>query len=483
MLVWFVCIVIGALFFHYYWKNRRLYKLASKIPGPKGYPIIGNAFMFISFKEIAQNLNKILIQYGSPMLVWIFNVPVVAITEPKHAQVVLNSALEKDSRYSFARELFGDGLLTAPVNVWKYHRKIINPAFNQKILDTFMHIFVNQSIVLIDQLSKEVDGGVFNVHRYISRCSLDIICETAMGVTVDAQTKPSKLLHEIRRAAQVLVERALRVWLHPQIIFNHTERGQKFKEAIDYVHDFTGNLVRQRREEFFSKKDAVFEDDSKKPFLEHLLGLSDQMTFLELRHEVDLFITAGSDTITTTTGYVLVCMGMYPDIQEEVAKELDEVFGKTNRPITKDDLSKLIYMEKVVKETMRIYPPVPVIARSITEDVDLDGIILPSGVSAAICIIGIHRDPETWPDPLKFDPTRFDAEEVAKRHPYSFIPFSAGPRNCIGIKFAMMSMKVLLSTILRSYKVHTNIKPEDIKLSVEIVSKMIGGANIFITKR
>ncbi|KAF5301292.1 hypothetical protein FQA39_LY19100 [Lamprigera yunnana] len=91
---------------------------------------------------------------------------------------------------------------------------------------------------------------------------------------------------------------------------------------------------------------------------------------------------------------------------EEVAKELDEVFGKTNRPITKDDLSKLIYMEKVVKETMRIYPPVPVIARSITEDVDLDGIILPSGVSAAICIIGIHRDPETWPDPLKFDPTR-----------------------------------------------------------------------------
>ncbi|KAF2904726.1 hypothetical protein ILUMI_01441 [Ignelater luminosus] len=132
---------------------------------------------------------------------------------------------------------------------------------------------------------------------------------------------------------------------------------------------------------------------------------------------------------------------------------------------------------------MRIYPPAPIIGRSVTEDVDLGDFILPAGISLAIGIIGTHRDPEIWPNPMMFDPDRFLPKEVAKRHPCSYIPFSVGPRNCIGVKFAMMEMKVLVATILRSYKISTSISPENMKLSLEIVSKIIGGYNISIKKR
>ncbi|XP_031345339.1 cytochrome P450 4C1-like [Photinus pyralis] len=423
-------------------------------------------------------------KYGSILKIWMFNALVVVVAKPKHVQIILTKCLEKETRYKFAKDAFGNSLLTAPVATWRSHRKTINPAFSQQILDSFVDIFVKHSQILVRKLEEEVDDQkTFDVHEHLSRCSLDIICETAMGTTVDAQTKPSKLLHATRRGAQILVERCVRLWLHPNITFRLSQRGRELKEVLDYVQGYTGNLVRKRYEEFHSRIDDNFRDTSRKPFLEHLLSLGDQMTFLELRNEVDLFITAGSDTVTTTTGYVLVCLGMYQHIQQEIIQEIDEIFGISTRPITRDDLPKLKYMERVIKETMRLYPPVPLIARSVTEDIDLGELILPAGCSVVVGIIGMHRDPETWTDPLKFDPDRFTSEEAAKRHPYSYIPFSGGPRNCIGIKFSMMAVKVLLATILRSYKIHTDIKPQDIKLSVEIVSKMIGGANISISKR
>lgn len=147
--------------------------------------------------------------------------------------------------------------------------------------------------------------------------------------------------------------------------------------------------------------------------------------------------------------------------QEKVFEELQEIFGGNDRRIVAEDLAKMKYLEMVIKETLRLFPPGCVVARSITKDIQLSTLIkiegtffkcqllesctIPMGSGCLLGIYHMHRDPELWTDPLKFDPDRFLPEEVAKRHPYSWIPFSGGPRNCIG---RFIILRRCVSTVL-----------------------------------
>jgi cytochrome P450 len=118
-----------------------------------------------------------------------------------------------------------------------------------------------------------------------------------------------------------------------------------------------------------------------------------------------------------------------------VWNELNEVFGNSNRPCTLEDTSKLKYLEACIKESLRLYPSVPVIERTISEDVEVDGYQIPAGASISILFYALHRNEEFFPDALKFKPERFmqqQEEGSIQKHPYAFVPFSAGSRNCIG---------------------------------------------------
>src|ERR1051326_1750112 len=145
--------------------------------------------------------------------------------------------------------------------------------------------------------------------------------------------------------------------------------------------------------------------------------------------------------------YTLYCLALHPQIQEKVHIELDTVLGPdVHRPITFSDLSELKYLEMCIKESLRVYPPVPFIMRHIYEDIPLDEYegktqTIPAGSEVMILINQLHKDPSQFPQPELFNPDRFLAENCIDRHPYAFIPFSAGPRNCLGMKYAMVQMK------------------------------------------
>ena len=128
--------------------------------------------------------------------------------------------------------------------------------------------------------------------------------------------------------------------------------------------------------------------------------------------------------------------------------ELREVFGDSDRPCTIEDVPKLKYLECCIKESLRLYPPVPIITRYISENTELDGYRVPAGVSLSMLIYALHRNEEYFPEPLTFKPERFQMEESVGRHPFAFVPFSAGSRNCIGksieLKF-MISNQILTS--------------------------------------
>lgn len=184
-----------------------------------------------------------------------------------------------------------------------------------------------------------------------------------------------------------------------------------------------------------------------------------------------------------------------------IHEELDAIFGVSDREATIQDLSDMPYLERVIKETMRLYPPVPFIGRISSEDVEVAGYKIPKGCYIGIEIFNIMRDPDHFPNPEQFDPDRFLPENSKHRHPYAYIPFSAGPRNCIGKyfnqrlrkwtfnnsitgqKFAFLEEKAVVSSVLRKFRLKSADKPEDINLVSELIMRTDDGLKIYLEKR
>lgn len=180
------------------------------------------------------------------------------------------------------------------------------------------------------------------------------------------------------------------------------------------------------------------------------------LTFDDIQEEVDTFMFAGHDTTACSITWVCHNLCLYPEIQKKVHEELDNIFGDSERHVSNEDLGKLNYLERVIKETMRLFPVVLYVGRELSEDIEIDGYRIEKGKNVTINIGAIHRDERYYPNPEKFDPDRFLPENSKDRHPYAFIPFSAGKRNCIGQRFAMMELKILLASILQKFTIHSD---------------------------
>ena len=192
-------------------------------------------------------------------------------------------------------------------------------------------------------------------------------------------------------------------------------------------------------------------------------------------------------------------------MQKRVQTELDEVFEGLQRPCTMNDIPRLKYLECCIKESMRLYPSVPNVKRYISEDMTLGGYKVPAGASISLHFYGLHRNEEFFPEPHAFRPERFLPEQSAGRHPFAFVPFSAGPRNCIGIsrlsvylarviprnyyrilvgqKFAMLEEKVLLSCLLRRFEFAYSSAREPVKVCSDLVLKPKDGMPLIVRPR
>ncbi|KAL1459277.1 hypothetical protein WDU94_011279 [Cyamophila willieti] len=211
------------------------------------------------------------------------------------------------------------------------------------------------------------------------------------------------------------------------------------------------------------------------------------MTEKELTHEMVGILNAGFDTVKITTSIVLNILAIHPEIQEEVYNEIISVLGDSPDTIpTYDQIQNLDLLTRVIKETMRLYTPVPVIARTAMEEFQLENFTIPAGCTLAICIHTIHRHPRHWPNPTQFNPDRFLPSEIARRNPNAYMPFSVGPRNCLGYKYAMIQMKTTLSTLLRKFRIMTGDKctrMEDIRYQFGLTLKVLSGNDIRLELR
>ncbi|KAJ8019774.1 Cytochrome P450 4V2 [Holothuria leucospilota] len=193
---------------------------------------------------------------------------------------------------------------------------------------------------------------------------------------------------------------------------------------------------------------------------------------------------AGHDTVSSATTFALYLIGRHPEVQHKLHEELNQVFGSDrDRPVTPDDIQRLEYLSCVVKESLRLLPSAPLLGREIEEDVNMCGTTIPKGTTVFIGIFWLHRDPKQFPDPEKFDPDRFLSHNMKGRHNFAFIPFSAGHRNCIGQKFALMEEKVILATILRKLNVTSLQSISELGLTYELVLRSTEGIKVKLSIR
>ena len=158
------------------------------------------------------------------------------------------------------------------------------------------------------------------------------------------------------------------------------------------------------------------------------------------------------------------------------------MFGNSDRPCAIEDVAKLKYLECCIKESLRLYPSVPNITRYVSEDIELDGYKIPTGATISMHIYALHRNEKLFPDPFVFKPERFGIEQSTGRHPFAFVPFSAGPRNCIGQRFALFEEKVIMSTLLRRFRfTYDTVKHGPAKPSADLVLKPHHGMPMVVT--
>nr|XP_022911487.1 cytochrome P450 4c3-like [Onthophagus taurus] len=416
--------------------------------------------------------------------------------DAKFSEVILSSTkiLNKAHSYTYLHHWLGTGLLTSTGSKWKKHRKILTPAFHFKILEDFIPSFNTASDVLVDALIKEVGEQSTNIFPYITLCMLDSICESAMGTAVNAQTDTDSFyVHSVKHMLRIIVERTLSPMGQFNCTYQLTNNYRVERKAVNILHNYTYSVIKRKKEELKKLNQngntQNYDVDEigmkrRKAFLDLLLEYSmvegNTLSDEDIREEVDTFMFEGHDTTAAAVSFCLYLLSKNRDCQDKAFAEIKEIFAddKDRKPSQKD-LQDMKYLDLVLKESLRLFPSVPMYARELTEDLKYDDLTVPKGTTVLLLAYVMHLDPDYFPNPKQFNPDRFlNNTEI---NTFSYIPFSAGPRNCIGQKFAMLSMKSTISKVLKHYDLYP--VDHELELSSESVLTSRNGVKVQIRKR
>ncbi|KAJ2950765.1 hypothetical protein O0L34_g9029 [Tuta absoluta] len=437
------------------------------IPGPIPLPVIGNGLQFMcSPPELITVLGRLSDQYGSAFFVHILSQPYVVLSHPEYIEPIISRTEfnTKGISYSYLEPWLGKGLLTAAGERWRTHRKFLTPAFHFNILQNFLPVFCKNTLVLVEKLDKAADGKTpIDLFPIVALAALDNVTESIMGVCVNAQKdSESPYVKAIEDLSNLTSARMRNPVIGDDAIFNLLPHKRRQNRALKILHGQSMKVIEARREELKMLNvnklhyNSEYGIKNKHAFLDLLLLAEidgKKIDEIKVREEVDTFMFEGHDTTTSGIVFALYCISKNNDIQEKILEEQRTIFAEDfERDPTYSELSLMKYLECVIKESLRLYPSVPFIERKVHNDIDIAGLHLPKDASVIFNFYHMQRHPEVFEEPLVFRPERF-AEAKETKHAFSWLAFSAGPRNCIGQKFAMMELKVVLSAMIRYFKV------------------------------
>ncbi|XP_065086960.1 cytochrome P450 4c21-like [Ochlerotatus camptorhynchus] len=477
-------------------------RYAWNIPSyPAKIPFLGHAMMFSgknterAFRTMARVFNTN--QRMTKLLLG--PIPAVLIHHPDLLQKVLTNAELYDKPFLYDLMKLGRGLITERNGLyWKQTRKAVNPAFSMKILGGFVPIFDSRAKVLVERLKPLADGVTdLNLLQYVAQCTLEMIFSTTMGCHLHVRPGEKEYVYHLEQIQSSLGERMLNVEKQLDALYRFSASYRREMKSRVICDAFTDKIIQERRARLAGEKnnnevseknlDSLEQHLKSNIFLDEILNYRQEGVPLEdqeVSEHLRTMMAAGNETSALTTCYVCLFLAQNPEIQDKVVSEMREIFHSPSVELNTESLKQLLYTEMVIRETLRLVPVVPFIARETGSEIELDGVHIPRGQILVMNFYSLHRRKDFWGDePERFDPERFRPEAVRERHPYAYLPFSAGFRNCIGSRYAMNSLKTMLTRLLMAFEVRTTIKQEDMKFKFEITMKLVGAHTVQLVRR
>ncbi|XP_077285884.1 putative cytochrome P450 6a14 isoform X4 [Arctopsyche grandis] len=321
------------------------------------------------------------------------------------------------------------------------------------------------------EMLKYLDAGdtdqILEVKELMAKLNTDVIATCAFGIDCNTFENPDGRFRQMGKRFfnlkwwQKIMQ--MLVFFAPKIVW-YSRISMLGKEMNDFFYGIVRDAINYRKENGVVRKDFLQiliqmmkedEEIGKKDKSEAPPDDGTRLTMMQLAAQVFVFFIAGFETSSTTASFALYELALNPDVQKTLTDEIDDILAKHDGKITYDSLGEMTYLTKVIEETLRKYPPLPVLFRICTKDYILPdtNIKIEKDTPVMIPVYGIQRDPDIYPNPNKFDPERFTPENKAARHHFAYLPFGEGPRICIGSRFGMMQTKLGLATFLSKYEV------------------------------
>jgi cytochrome P450 len=412
-----------------------------QLTGPKGSFLLGNLTQFgedpLGFLEMCTQ------QHGDLVPLRFLNRAVYVVNLPEHIEFVLASNSRNfrktlGYRSPFMRRLFGQGLLTSEGEFWMRQRRLAQPAFHRDRIASYADIIV----AFTNRMTAGWKAGeTRDIHLDMMRLTTEVVTKTLFNSDVPRE------INELGEASAVVMEGFTKQWRWYRVLFNLLPGSwtrSRYEQVMVRLDRFIYGLIAERR--------ASGRDEG--DLLSILLRARDedgsQMTDQQLRDELTTLMVAGLDTTALALSWAFYLLSQNPEVQQRLEQEVDSVLG--NREANFVDLQRLPYTEMVIKETMRIYPSAWVVGREAIHDFELSGHRIKAGTSLLMSQWLKHRDSRYFPNPLKFRPERWAADETRNLPKFAYFPFGGGPRICIGSSFAMMEAVLALATITQHFR-------------------------------
>ncbi|KAI8149551.1 cytochrome P450 [Fennellomyces sp. T-0311] len=430
-------------------------QITDVIPGPRKLPFIGSVRELLP--DMTKGWTRMFQTYGPLVNINFIGTELYGTNDPAIAELFV-----KESEY-FTKKIGlgldeikafgGQGLFTTDTDDddWKLAHKLLMPAFSPRAIKAYLHemgVIAMETIKTLEQYSSDEPVEILD---WTTRLTFETIGRTGFGYdfgllgSKDAPPHPFIeamaycLVHAIARTKQMQFVKRLPL-----------EQNKKFDRSIKLMNDIVDQVIKERKE----SPEATDMNKDLLGFMlnardEHNLGLTDE----NIRYQVVTFLIAGHDTTANTLAWTLYELSRNPEVETRMLQEIANVGITYDKVPTYEQVSELKYMHRVLKETLRKYPPVRVLGKYCKKDCILPGgYRMKAGSRASVQVYHMHHNPKVYPDPEKFDPDRFTPEEEQKRSRFGWLPFSTGPRSCIGMAFALQEAKVVLAMLLHRFK-------------------------------
>lgn len=453
------------------------------IPGPRPLPFVGTSLEYRKgFLEFDTECFK---KYGKIWGIYDGRQPTLAVTDPQ----IIKSVLVKDCYTTFTNRRRADlaGVLTNAVSLaeddhWKRLRTVLSPTFTSGKLKEMFPIMKHYGEALVKNVQKQVkENSSIPVKDIFGSYSMDVVTSTSFGVNIDSMNNPKDpFVREMKKLVKF-------DFFNPVFMLSFA-----FPFLIPVMAKMNINIFPSDAVDFFMRSLAKIKQDREKEahkgrvdFLQLMIesqrsasqgnneanNSQKALTDIEVLAQAFIFIFAGYEPTSNTLGFLAYELAMHPDVQEKVLQEIDTVLPN-KAPLTYEAIMKLEYLDMTVNETLRFYPLGGRIERTCKKDVEINGVTIPKGVVVTIPPYVLHRDPEYWPNPDEFRPERFSKENKESIDPYTYLPFGAGPRNCIGMRFALLILKVAIVSLLQHFTFQT-CKETQIPIKLSSVGLLI----------